>query len=257
MDKAIGGDSPTLAVRSKTVKGWCRVFRLLLCFAVLGFGGYGFTQPIEQTRVNQATALFQEGNYSEALKQYQSLLSFSESEPERIRLQWNVARCLEMIGRYEEALSGFYAYQSIVADPKRKARALEKIRALRPKVYGKLNVACEAPLEFQVLHRPTSDPESPKRFGPLGCPNLLEELTSGNVVVTANEGGDLMQASAVINPGETISVTLSPPPKAYRLSSNAKWMIGGVTTALVVGAIAYFALTSEPEDGPKTRLVFQ
>ena len=59
-----------------------------------------------------------------------------------------------MLGRYEEALSEFYAYQSIIADSARRTRAL-KIEALFPKVYGELEVwvnsrwtSCPSPTYF-------------------------------------------------------------------------------------------------------------
>ena len=110
------------------------VWRSICCIVFCLVSGLSHAKPVEQTYVDQATALFGEGNYSAALEQFQSLLDSSDDEELRVRLQWNVARCLEMLGRYEEALSEFYAYQSIIKDAQRRSRALRKIDELLPRV---------------------------------------------------------------------------------------------------------------------------
>ena len=123
-------------------------------------------RSVEQVYVDQSVVLFSDGNYSAALTQFQTLLSSSRDAQQRIRLQCNVARCLEMLGHFEAALAEFYAYQSIIKDPKRKSRALGKINQLHPKVYGSLSVICSEETAFEVHHRPNTTRNKRQNFNP-------------------------------------------------------------------------------------------
>ena len=231
------------------------MWRSICCIVFCLVSGLSYAKPVEQIYVDQATALFGEGNYSAALKQFQSLLDSSKDQALRIRLQWNVARCLEMLGRYEEALSEFYAYQSIINDPQRRTRALRKIEALFPKVYGQLSISCDEAVDFQVLHRPTSAPNKVERFGPLPCPNELRELKSGRATVSANFGHALFEQAVMIEAGALSTVALERPQAPKR--DYTPWVIGGALSAIVVATATYFLVSADDSGGSDVRLEFQ
>ena len=231
------------------------MWRSICCILFCLVSGLSHAKPVEQIYVDQATALFGEGNYSAALRQFQSLLNSSEDEQLRIRLQWNVARCLEMLGRYEEALSEFYAYQSIINDPQRRTRALRKIEALFPKVYGQLSIECTEAADFQVLHRPTSSPKKVERFGPLPCPNELRELKSGRATVSANFGDKLFEQVVTIEAGSLSTVVLQAPEATKQ--DYTPWVIGGAVSAVVVATATYLILTADGGGGSDVQLEFQ
>ena len=218
------------------------MWRVICCAIFCLMSSVSHAKPVQQIYVDQATALFGEGNYSAALKQFQSLLDSTTDSKLRVRLQWNVARCLEMLGRYEEALSEFYAYQSIISDPARRTRALRKIETLFPKVYGQLEVNCPESVDFHVTHRPTSSPKKLEQFGPLPCPNQLRELKSGRATVSASLGDAIFEEIVLIEAGKLATVTLSKPKV-----DNTPWLIGGAVSAVVVVAATYFILRAQPD----------
>jgi hypothetical protein len=225
---------------------------VLLILAIVICAASSQAAPLKQYNVDQATSLFKQKHYAEALKHFRALLKSSKRKQQTIRLQWNVARCLEQLGRHEEALTEFYGYQSIVKDSKRKKRAKTKIGKLIPKVYGTLKVTCPKLMSLTLLHVPTAAPDQPETYARKKCPTTLKKLRAGRTQITAVYDGDDIRRSAVITPGTIQKIHLTiPPPKA----DNTLLIAGVVTTAVVIGASIYL-LTADDGKGETTNLCF-
>ena len=201
--------------------------------------------PLKQYNVDQAISLFKQKDYNEALKHFQALLKSSHKKQQTVRLQWNVARCLEKLGRYEEALTEFYGYRAIVLDPKRKQRAKRQIAKLIPKVYGSLKITCTEDMSLNVLHKPTSSPGKTEKFGPRPCPSTLKKLRAGRSKITAFYDGSTIKRTALITPGAIQRVHLKPPPKA---GGNGLLIAGVVTTAVVIAGSIYLLSADDSKD---------
>ncbi|MGB0647315.1 MAG: tetratricopeptide repeat protein [Bradymonadia bacterium] len=210
--------------------------------------------PIKQYNVDQATNLFKQGEFQAALQHFQTLLTKTNNRRQKIRLQWNVARCFEELGRYEEALKEFYGYKSIVSDKRRNARAEKKIRSLIPKVFGSLNVKCSQPTAFNVFHEPSSAPGTTENFGPLDCPTTLRELRAGRATVKGTNKEHPVKETVLVIPGKEAQVYLESEPPG--VSSRTMWIAGGVVgTALLVSGI-YLLSNRSDDSGSSAELCF-
>lgn len=225
---------------------------VILILILVLFAAGSQAAPIKQYNVDQATSLFKQKHYAEALNHFQSLLKSSKRKQQTIRLQWNVARCLEELGRHEEALSEFYGYQSIVKNAKRQRRAKSKIAKLIPKVYGSLKVTCEQPMSLSLSHTPSAAPEQPETYARRKCPATIKKLRAGRTQITAVHVDGDIRRSAVITPGALQTVHLTPPPA----EADHTLLIAGVVTTAVVIAGSIYLLTADDGSDAGTNLCF-
>lgn len=82
-----------------------------------------------QQQLDDAKALFREGRYAEALEIFRTLQALPALR-ERPQLQWNIARCLEMLERHAAAIEAFKHAQRLYPDPERRRACAAKIKAL-------------------------------------------------------------------------------------------------------------------------------
>ncbi|MEX2585538.1 MAG: tetratricopeptide repeat protein [Balneolaceae bacterium] len=73
--------------------------------------------PNDARKANQA---YEEGNYEEAIRLYQQAI---DSDPENVRLHFNLGNALAHAGRTEEAVQAYEQFKSLTDDPKQKALA--------------------------------------------------------------------------------------------------------------------------------------
>ena len=238
-----------------------RFWFLCLCFLSIT-ASTCHSKPVKKVFVEQAVALFKAGNYEAALSQFRGLLESSTSKEQRRRLQWNVARCLEMLGRSEEALAEFYAYESTIKDAKRQARAKRKIRSLIPKVYGDLHVKCKTAATFQVELKPHSNPTASQKFNAQKCPGRLKKLKSGEATVTAWIGKRIDRRKVDIRAGQTavlhMQIPATPPASGESQGfTRNQYIIGGSIAAVAVGTLVYFLVSDDGGSEQKTSFMFE
>ncbi|MGC6418871.1 MAG: tetratricopeptide repeat protein [Bradymonadia bacterium] len=214
--------------------------------------GFAHAQPGDNatafdTQVGAATMDFKAGRFDIALTAFRTLRSRSKDKSTRIRLQWNIARCLEELARPAEALAIFEDYSREVNDPVRKSRAQAKIDLLLPKVYGRVSVLCTG-AQSALVSIEGSQLKQP-------CPAVFERIKPGLVVVIGEEGEKVRQMVSV-EAGKTSEakltfVTQSPPvtPPA-RAESAAKWpwYVAGTAAVLTTSALTIWLVN---RDDPK------
>lgn len=225
-----------------------------ICVLFFLFACPAFAAPIKQYNVDQATSLFKQGEFQAALQHFQTLLSRTNDRRQKIRLQWNVARCFEELGRYEEALKEFYGYKSIVRDKRRNARAEKKILALIPKVFGSLRVTCAQPTAFNVFHEPSSKRGTTENFGPLDCPTTLRELRAGRATVKGTNKEHPVEETVLVVPGKESHVHLESDKPG--VSKKSMWIAGGVVGAALLVSGIYLLANSSGDSTSSAELCF-
>jgi tetratricopeptide (TPR) repeat protein len=82
-------------------------------------------------RFEEATALFERGDFESALAEFQQVYALLESHPNRFMVLFNIAMCQEELFRYDEALSSYQRYmQQEDPNPERRAQVRERMDAL-------------------------------------------------------------------------------------------------------------------------------
>jgi len=188
----------------------------------------------DTNQIALATRLFKAEQYESALSMFRSLRAASTDAPDRIRLQWNIARCLEQLGRNREALRIFQAYDESVSDPVRSSRARAKIELLRDRVFGSISVTCGpgGPVEGQVAGSKTT----------AICPTVLKGILPGSVVIEgiAADGRKTRSVVTVVA-GKSVTAQLlftpTAPRKMAETSSKWPWYVGGAVVVVTAGIL--------------------
>lgn len=120
----------------------------LICALLLagapGPAGASMSAEQAQRQIFEAQGQFRAGRFDAALAIFREVARQHPPSARDPRLQWNLARCLEELGRYEEALAAFGVAASIAEDQARRARVQAKIEALRAEHFGQIRVECAA-----------------------------------------------------------------------------------------------------------------
>ncbi len=100
-----------------------------------------------QALVNTAVVHFRAKEYDAALKALleAEVLAVAANDPGLASIRFNIARCLEELERWPEALAAYETYLKLPDDSHRKARAWKAVGALEERVFGRLDVACDPP----------------------------------------------------------------------------------------------------------------
>jgi len=196
-----------------------------------------------QERVNAAVELYTKGDYEGALRELRAAEAIAaEVNPEALPLiRFNIAKCLEALGRYQEALQAYEAYDKLPDDPRRKQRAFEAVKGLRKKVFGTLAVACDpAGSVVEIKGVTEGSPSCPWRSEsvPPGSyalkvthPGYLEEV---RLVEVASGTAQSVQVALERDPSAgPVGVAGSAPREPFRLRAGPT-----ILTAIGVGAIA-------------------
>lgn len=122
-----------------------------------------------QELIQLAEESFQQAEYEEALEIFQRVQHEHPELAHRPQLHWNIARCWEMLGHLESAISAFRHAEMLYSDEKRKRLAQDKISALEAQYFGSLTVLCPDGSEVAVGELP----------GPRPCPGHWKDIRPG------------------------------------------------------------------------------
>lgn len=213
-----------------------------------------------QAYLDLATTLFRDEDFAGALKELQRaepLLEGSEILP---LVRFNIARCLEELGRPAEAVRAYQRYLTLSeAADGRRDRAREAIKGLEPRALGTLVVECAQPgtvLRIEGLEQPNQP-----------CPAQIEQVLGGDypAVATADGFREARQTIAV-QPGRTtthrfdltpvVDESLTPVQTTTRSTegrSALPWIVLGAGAGAAATGVAFHVLAigtrEELEDG--------
>ena len=208
-----------------------------------------------QALVNEASARYRAGDYEAALAALQKAEPLAEraSDPALAGIRFNIARCLEQLGRLEEALAAYELYDLLPDAPHRKQKAFEAERALERQLFGVLTVDCR-PVGATVRIAGVTD-------GPQACPFQSARVRPGRYDVLVEAAGYAGETQAVeVQAGRAASASvqltrrggdeqvrlgveapapgpgIDPLPWTFVGGGAVAAGVGGVFTALAIGA---------------------
>lgn len=124
--------------------------RLALICALLA--GAAATARAESTDVERARLYvelgikhFVAGEHAKALDAFRNAEPQAEALGDPAGLRYNIARCLEELGRDAEAHAAFERYLLLPDRPDQQEAAREKMDALARRLWGRLNIDCDVP----------------------------------------------------------------------------------------------------------------
>ncbi|MEM1022892.1 MAG: PEGA domain-containing protein [Myxococcota bacterium] len=125
---------------------FCKILPMVIAL-LTATPGFAQTPNIAdaQERVNAAAKLFGGGDYEGALRELRAAEAIAaEVDPDALpSIRFNMARCLEELGRTQEAIDAYEAYNKLPDVSHRKQRAFQALNKLRKQVFGSLSVACD------------------------------------------------------------------------------------------------------------------
>ena len=134
----------------------------------------------------RATKLFRQGDFARALIEFEKAVTLVERGAGDAALlpvlRFNLARCLEELGRPGEALAAFDRYLEAPDSETARARARERIEALEQRFFARLQVDCQPAVATLSLNG--------REAGPCGHP--LRRVEPGVVEVMARRSDDLV-----------------------------------------------------------------
>ena len=223
-----------------------RALALLLALTSMPAVGVANDLQTAQKRVFEATRHFQARDYEAALAALREAerIVAPKNDPSLAAIRFNLARCLEELGREKEALAAYESYSKLPDEPHRKQRAWRAIQKLEQRVYGAVSVTCDrvgATVQIPGL----ADVPEP-------CPFTRKRVPMGNYTVQVRRpgsepvdrditvepgGGAVLQVQLVDLPSEGpgLVVPEMPPPEAP--IDPWPWATLGVGAALVGGGV--------------------
>ena len=216
----------------------------ILCFAGLLTYSTAFCAPTVDLdeRVKTATRAFQEKKFGDALTQFREIREMVKDPALRLRLQWNMARCLEEMKQYVQALRIFEDYAQTVTDPVRLSRAKAKIDKLIGKAFGKIAVNCIGDASARVALEKQAE-EKP-------CPAIFERQQPGLVVIIGR-GTNQVRQVVKVEAGQTsqLELVFLPKPVAAAAKSDETaiwpWYVAGTAAVLATGALTLYLLNRD------------
>lgn len=128
-----------------------------------------------QATLDQATKAFEAGDYAAALEGFRAVEPTIVQAGDNPVFRWNIARCLEELGRPDEAIAAFEAYLILPDTPENHAEAQTRVAGIRARFFGTVDVTCApADMRFDV-----EGTQAPSR----ACPVRLEDLRAGRYVL--------------------------------------------------------------------------
>jgi len=212
-----------------------------------------------QARVNAASQRFGAGDYEGALTELRVAEAIAAKVDRQALpgIRFNIARCLEELGRTEAAIEAYEAYNALPDASHRKRRAFQALERLRKQVYGTLTVVCDPQGSVIEIKGVTE--------GRPSCPWTNEAVQPGSYALTVNHPGYLESVRLVsVQAGraETVQVALERDPDALQLLGSAPpprrvrplpWVLVGVGTALTGAGVAFqFSAGSSRDEAEDT-----
>lgn len=238
--------------------GTCRAAALLWALAASSVAhAQGEDTQAAQTLVNEAAQHFRAGEHEAALKALRTAAPLAErSQPTALpTIRFNIARCLEELERWEEALEAYEAYNALPDQQHRKQRAWAAMQALEKKVYGAVAVTCTPGGALaRLVERAEDVRPCPARFekvkvGPHtvrvehpGAPPAEVEVTvEAGATATAQVALEAEVAPPVLTP--VTDGRVAPPP-----SSPWPWVVIGSGVAVAGGGAVLTFLAMDARD---------
>lgn len=216
-----------------------------------------------QTLIDKATQAYGASRYEDALISLRQAEGRAEKAGQLeflASIRFNIARCLDQLGRKQEALAAYRAYDQLPDLPHRKQKAFAAIEKLQADVLGVLAVTCQQEGSSVLLAEVSDAAQS--------CPYRSRALEPGRYEIEVNAPGYVKSRRAVqIRAGSTTAVDFdlsplptrvagrppgvviadSPPPP--RGSSPWPWVtIGGGAVLVGAGALFNAAAVSAGDD---------
>ncbi len=181
---------------------------LVVTIALLGLPaaapGQGPADDVARAKaqVAAATELARSGDWVGGLRLFREAQPYAEALGDPAGLQWNIARCLEELGRNEEAIQAFEAYLELPDSTDGHVEAGSRIEALVRVTYGFLDVQCGGATAIVRIR---------DRAGEQACPHRFR-LRPGRYRLEAKaRDGRRAAATAVVRVGETTPAALTLP----------------------------------------------
>ncbi len=156
--------------------------------------GEDLDQTKAQTYIDLGTTLFQGKDYAGALAEFRRAEPLIAEDTVRAVLRYNIARCLEELGRWEEAIAAFERYLARPDDRNTARKARRKLRALRRKYLGVLKVSCEPP-DAKIRVRGRETMAKP-------CPGIFDGVEPGSYTVELIAGDLTTLKTVQVTPGD-------------------------------------------------------
>lgn len=237
--------------------GRCRAAALLLALATPPLAyAQGEDVQAAQGLVNEAAQHFRAGDHEAALKALRTAAPMAErSQPTALpTIRFNIARCLEELERWDEALEAYEAYNTLPDQQHRKQRAWAAVQALEKKVYGAVAVTCTpGGALVRLVERPDDVRPCPARFekvkaGPHTVRVEHPKAPQAEVEVTV-EAGATATAQVALEAGVAPPVLTAAPVAPPPASSPWPWVVMGSGVAVVGGGavLSFLALDARDE----------
>lgn len=160
-----------------------------------------------QSLVNAATQSYQAGEFAaalSALKKAEAIAARAD-EASLASIRFNIARCLEQLGRAEEALEAYRRYDQLPDAQHRKQKAFEAMQALEQRVFAVLSVSCAPAGAVVEIPGLTS--------GARPCPWQSAKVRPGAYAISVEAPGHAPQVRSVTvkaGTAENVQFALSP-----------------------------------------------
>lgn len=215
--------------------------------------GQGDADPVAQAKakVEAATELARDGDWAGGLRLFREAQPHAEALGDPAGLQWNIARCLEELGRNEDAIQAFEAYLELPDSTDGHVEAGSRIEALVRKTFGFLDVQCGGVTATVRVRGDAGGHRCPHRF----------RLRPGRYQVDAvTRGGQPVTTTVVVELGDITTAALSPPTgTSDGAPSNAgvveeeadptqrlvPWLVVGSAVALAGAGTAFLVSASD------------
>jgi tetratricopeptide (TPR) repeat protein len=214
-----------------------------------------------QAAVDEASRHYTAGEYEQALGALRRAESLAEraEDPALPSIRFNIARCLEKLERWEDALQAYESYNELPDAAHRKRRAFRAVQALEPKVFATVSVACDpvgSVVEIEGLTQGTPS-----------CPWRGTRVRPGSYAVRVSHPGYVAVTEFIdVEPGEpfTLQVSLERDPQAVasgalaggapRRFRPAPWLAAGGSLLAFSAAIGFGVTAVDQRDEAETLL---
>ena len=196
-----------------------------------------------QALVDQAAQAFAAKDYVGALNALQRAepIAAAVRDPSLPQIRFNIARCFEQLGRYDDALAAYDRYNELPDESHRKRRAFEAVKRLRGRVFATVSVVCSPAGSLVEIAGVTK--------GAVSCPWRSDGVPPGAYAVKISHPGyetTIKTVEAIAGKSSSVEASLkslAPLPQVVGVAPSKPinlwpWMTMGA--GLVVGASGGF-----------------
>ncbi len=187
--------------------------------------------PDVEAHIQRGVALFKAGDYAAALAEFQRADPRGDEYGDRAGIRFNIARCLEELGRFEEAAEHFERYLRLPDDEDSHQAARERIANLERTALGTVTVECDADARVTLQG---SRPATP-------CPVVWRRVAAGRRTVSGWSSDGIAASTEVDVPAGGDARARIAFPAELRVEVQAEVSVDGrapVPGPLTMGPIA-------------------